>query len=78
MGNPITIRLAQLGKTQRWLLDELAKRGMRVSNTEMCQYKSGLRTPKAIKVLRLVDEILTEYELKGEQDEQFNCQEFSR
>lgn len=65
MGNPINIRLAQLGKTQRWLLDELANRGMHVHNTEMCQYKRGLRTPKAIKALRLADEILTEYELNG-------------
>lgn len=67
MGNPITIRLAQLGRTQRWLLDELEKRGMHVHNTEMCQYKRGLRTPKALKVLRAVDEILTENELNGGQ-----------
>lgn len=59
----IKARLAILGKTQVWLIGELAKRGEKVNAPELSSYRSGsISTPKAERVLALCDKILKEYE----------------
>ena len=68
MGN-IRERLHNVSKTQTWLILKLGERGLRVQTSEFSYILSGvLTTPKAKKVLKVCDEILTEYENEVEND----------
>lgn len=59
----IKARLAILGKTQVWLIGELAKRGEKVNAPELSNYRSGaITTPKGERVLAMCDQILKELE----------------
>lgn len=63
--NEIRDRLKALGKTQVWLILELQKRGLVVQPPEMSSILRGVNTyPKAKKVLKVSDAILTEIEQK--------------
>ena len=67
--NNVRERLRGLGKTQIWLIMELRERGLVVQTSEFSYILSGvLTTPKAKTVLKVCDEILTEYEKEVEND----------
>lgn len=56
-------RLKALGKTQRWLIFELRKRGVDAQPPLLSSILSGAYTyPQADRVLKVCDEILTEVE----------------
>lgn len=58
-GRIIKARLAIMGKSQRWLIDEIARRGVTVSETEFSHIMAGRRTgPKAEMVLAIAKEIV--------------------
>lgn len=56
-------RLQALGKTQRWLIFELRKRGVTAQPPLLSSILSGAYTyPQATRILKACDEILTEVE----------------
>lgn len=59
----IKVRLAELGRTQVDLIPELAKRGVKVSPTELSYAVRGIsQTPKSGKILSAANEIVSEWE----------------
>ena len=64
MGNPIKIRLAQLGKKQVDLLEELHKRGFKtVADTTLSKIINGrMESPQADAVKKVIAVILEEWE----------------
>lgn len=70
--NKIRERLRVLGKPQTWLILKLGERGMKVQTSEFSYILSGvLTTPKAEKVLRMCNEILSEYENEVASNERY-------
>ena len=68
LGGNIRERLHIIGKTQTWLILKLGERGLKVQTSEFSYILSGvLTTPKAEKVLKICDEILTEYEVENDE-----------
>lgn len=62
-------RLHALGKTQIWLILRLRERNLVVQTSEFSYILSGvLTTPKAQRVLKACDEILSEYEKEVRND----------
>ena len=62
-------RLHALGKTQIWLILRLRERNLVVQTSEFSYILSGvLTTPKAQRVLKACDEILSEYEKEVKYD----------
>lgn len=58
-GRIIKSRLALMGRTQLWLIAELGKRGIKVSETEFSHILAGRRNgPKAELVLETAYEIV--------------------
>lgn len=56
-------RLRHLGKTQVWLILQLKERNLTVQTSEFSYILSGvISTPKAQRVLKACNEILSEYE----------------
>ena len=65
----IRSRLHALGKTQIWLILRLRERNLVVQTSEFSYILSGvLTTPKAQRVLKACDEILSEYEKEVKYD----------
>lgn len=63
MVNPVKVRLCQLGRTQRELLDEIRARHIRCSRSELSETLTGaLVSPKATMLRNVADSILTEWE----------------
>jgi hypothetical protein len=61
-GHRIRIALAEIAKTQVWLINQLAKRGIITDKTEMSSVLSGTRHgSKADLMLQTSVEILNEY-----------------
>lgn len=59
-------RLAALGKTQVWLILELQKYNINVYTSELSSILQGtLKSPKALRVLKLCEVILSEAERNG-------------
>ena len=62
MYRPIKTSLCELGLTQVWLINELAKRNIRTDKTEMSSVIAGTRTgPKADLLIKTAREIINEY-----------------
>ena len=56
-------RIADLGKSQVWLLRKLRERGIAVQPPQLCNIINGLYTyPKARSVIEVADEIIKEAE----------------
>lgn len=64
MGKDIKIRLLEMGKKQVDLLEELRENGFpNLYDSQLSKYLSGRdKSPQAIAVLKLVEEILTKWE----------------
>lgn len=61
-GKNIKVGLAEISRTQRWLLTELEARGLVTSETELSHTLAGRRHgPKAERVLRLAETIINEH-----------------
>lgn len=61
--NNIKERLANIGKSQVWLLKKLRVRGYAVQPPQLCNIINGNYTyPKAVKVLEVCNDVLTEAE----------------
>lgn len=59
-------RLKKLGKTQVWLIFQLRERGIEIQPPLMSSIINGVYTyPRAQRVLKVCDEILTEAETDG-------------
>ena len=59
-------RLKALGKTQRWLIFELRKRGVEIQPPLLSSILCGAYTyPQAKRILAVSEEILEEYENDG-------------
>lgn len=54
----IKIALIEQGKTQRWLVDELIKRGVNASEVYLSQAMHGLDTPRTRAIISTANEIL--------------------
>ena len=68
MINPTRLRLYQLDKTQRDLLDEIRARGIRCSRSELSDALTGAQaSPKATMLRNVADEIVTEWEREPKQ-----------
>ena len=62
MYRQIKTALCELGLTQVWLINELAKRNIRTDKTEMSSVIAGTRTgPKADLLIKTAKEIINEY-----------------
>lgn len=62
MYRQIKTSLCELGLTQVWLINELAKRNIRTDKTEMSSVIAGTRTgPKADLLIKTAREIINEY-----------------
>ena len=62
-------RLRHLGKTQVWLILQLQERNLTVQTSEFSYILSGvISTPKAQRVLKACNEILSEYEKEVKYD----------
>lgn len=62
MYRQIKTSLCELGLTQVWLINELAKRNVRTDKTEMSSVIAGTRTgPKADLLIKTAREIINEY-----------------
>ncbi len=63
MVNPAKVRLYQLGRTQRELLDAIRARSIRCSRSELSEALTGaLVSPKATMLRNVADEIVTDWE----------------
>lgn len=66
MINPAKVRLCQLGRTQRELLDAIRARSIRCSRSELSEALTGAQiSPKATMLRDVADNILTEWERRG-------------
>lgn len=72
-GRRIRVSLAEIGKTQVWLINKLRERGITTDKTEMSSVLSGTRHgSKADTMLKTSAEILKEYrDGHGKENEQF-------
>lgn len=62
MYRQIKTSLCELGLTQVWLINELAKRNIRTDKTEMSSVIAGTRTgPKADLLIKTAREIINKY-----------------
>lgn len=65
MYKSIKVSLCELGKTQVWLIGELAKKGIKTNKFEMSAVISGSRTgPKAESIIKTSQKIINEYKEK--------------
>ena len=61
--NNIKDKLADMKKSQVWLLQELRKRGVEVQPPQLCNIINGVYTyPKSKKVLQECEKIIKEFE----------------
>ena len=71
MGNPIKIRLAQLGKKQVDLLEELQKRGFKtLADSTLCKIVNGrMESPQSDAVKKVITTILDEWEKEQKKED---------
>lgn len=72
-GRRIRVSLAEIVKTQVWLINQLAKRGVVTDKTEMSAVLNGTRHGNKVDlILKTSAEILKEYrDEHGKENEQF-------
>lgn len=69
MINPTRLRLYQLDKTQRDLLEAIRARGIRCTPSELSDTLTGsLVSPKATMLRNVAEEIVTDWENKAKEE----------